>query len=962
MLGPVESMTKSKATVTLDKDESSCTTAEKDEKDIRKSNVEVSDTKPFLITRLLRFLLPKGFLAKSENTAIASSKEPSRIAALLDYFFFVSAYRLVWTSALGKISEIEQFPLLSQKRHAAHRIQQFDTAFACFRGLAPKKNGKYRTSRHPFLRALLHTLRAQIIEGCLSSVLWAGVAIGHILMYRVLIRYLIAFYLADGSFERHTYGRGALYVLASATMAFVASFFQTRALQALSLAGGEAQTLVSAIVINKSLVISPLARREHAQRQTTLERLPEDLSAADGGRDEDCSRWSEGTVLNLLNTDAERVKLGFGESLFALVSLCAMPMVVGLSYWLIGWAGLASFALAIPCIGGIVLLVRSLVRVRTQINAATDLRVTKVNDLLHGIRLLKAYVWEDIYADLVRDIRNRESRLNQSRLVRGSGVTVLSKYMSTGPAFVALAILASKNKLGIQSSPDILTLALMAWLISMLMQRLPSGLVFMTDAWLSVKRIEDYLSAREFPVAKDVSLSSDTESTKGHDALKPELAICLEDAEFAWKSSNAIQSTDVEKDAKLSEKCDHFQLHPVTLDITQGELVAIVGATSSGKSSLAAGLACCMPLIRGTIKRQALPIYSPAAIWIRSTTIRENVLFYLPYDESRYQRVLVACSLDVDLARLGQGDQEVIGEKGITLSGGQKARIGLARAMYSALHASEVASVDEETQKKKKKNAFTAVEVQPREIVILDDPLSALDAKVGAAVFDKVILQGMTGMTRVLVTQQTRILNQCERVLWIENGKICADGTFEQLMERVDAFRTFVGQYKQLEQLERQEADVLVDSPIEASHDEGRRAELMLAEEQKREKVPWSLYKAYIRLPRSAWFCILILPCYCASQIANVAISLFFAWWTGQKYHLKLEEWIGLGVSLMFMHGLLFMSTSIFTQTALTRCSRDAGSRALAGVLRAPISFFDTTPLGRIIHRFTLVSDAWCSP
>ena len=190
----------------------------------------------------------------------------------------------------------------------------------------------------------------------------------------------------------------------------------------------------------------------------------------------------------------------------------------------------------------------------------------------------------------------------------------------------------------------------------------------------------------------------------------------------------------------------------ITLTIRKGEMLAITGAVGSGKSSLLTAILKELPLRKGTLSIHGKVAYVPQIPWVFSGTVRENILFGLPFHKERFQRVVHVCGLVKDLSDFARGDLTEIGQRGVSLSGGQKARVGLARAVYS--------------------NA---------DIYLLDDPLSAVDTKVGRKLFDSCILGELSGRIRLLDTHQLQYLKDVSRIAVIEKGSVVYQGSYDEL-------------------------------------------------------------------------------------------------------------------------------------------------------------------------------------
>ena len=226
---------------------------------------------------------------------------------------------------------------------------------------------------------------------------------------------------------------------------------------------------------------------------------------------------------------------------------------------------------------------------------------------------------------------------------------------------------------------------------------------------------------------------SDQTSYSEPSSIEPLLSIS--DATCSWNQSNLTDT-----------------LCGITLTVRKGEMLAITGAVGSGKSSLLTAILRELPLRTGALSIQGKVAYVPQIPWVFSGTVRENILFGLPFLEERFQRVVHVCGLAKDLSDFTRGDLTEIGQRGASLSGGQKARVGLARAVYS--------------------NA---------DIYLLDDPLSAVDTKVGRQLFHSCILGELSGRIRLLATHQLQYLKNVSRIAVIEKGSIAYDGSYDEL-------------------------------------------------------------------------------------------------------------------------------------------------------------------------------------
>lgn len=283
---------------------------------------------------------------------------------------------------------------------------------------------------------------------------------------------------------------------------------------------------------------------------------------------------------------------------------------------------------------------------------------------------------------------------------------------------------------------------------------------------------------------------------------------------------------------------------------------------------------------------------------------------------------------------LPHGDLTEIGERGITISGGQKQRLNIARAIY-----------------------FDA------DIVLMDDPLSAVDAHVGRHIFDNAILGLLKDKCRILATHQLWVLSRCDRIVWMEAGKIQAVDTFDNLMRDHKGFQdlmeTTAVEKKEEEEAEEEEDDKLKQLVLTETA-EARKAKknkkgaaLMQQEERAEASVPWSVYGAYVRASGTIMNAPLVIFVLVLSQGANIMTSLWLSYWTSDKFGMSIGQYIGIYAALGAVQALLMFLFSVLLSILGTNSSKVMLREAMFRVLRAPMSFFDTTPLGRITNRFS---------
>ncbi|KAF3838661.1 hypothetical protein F7725_010429 [Dissostichus mawsoni] len=397
----------------------------------------------------------------------------------------------------------------------------------------------------------------------------------------------------------------------------------------------------------------------------------------------------------------------------------------------------------------------------------------------------------------------------------------------------------------------------------------------------------------------------------------------------------------------------HKTLHRIDLRIKRGSLVGICGGVGTGKSSLLSALLGQMTLLEGNVAVSGGFAYVAQQAWILNDSLKENILFGNEYDPEKYNAVLEACCLLPDLAELPYGDMTEIGERGANLSGGQRQRVSLARALYSE-----------------------------RPIMLLDDPLSAVDACVGSHVFHKAIKAAGKNKTVLFVTHQLQYLPQCDRVILMKDGQIAEQGSHAQLMCRERDYASLFNSMQQenlvKENLKnKREGAVKPDSVVDVAKAvpkaESKKGEcLMKAEEKGSGAVAWSVYAAYIKAAGGPIVFIINVFLFLSTTGTIAFSNWWLSHWIGQgsgntslisenetmasnsmrlNPHIQYYSTVyvaSMGASLLLktMRGLVFVKCTVKAASVLH-------DKLFRQLLLSPMHFFDTTPLGRILTRFS---------
>ena len=318
--------------------------------------------------------------------------------------------------------------------------------------------------------------------------------------------------------------------------------------------------------------------------------------------------------------------------------------------------------------------------------------------------------------------------------------------------------------------------------------------------------------------------------------------------------------------------------------------------------------------------------YCPQHAWIQSSTVQENITFGKPMDTQRLKRAVGAASFAADLERLPNGIASEIVERGANLSGGQKARLSLARAIYA-----------------------------DADIYLLDDPLAALDPRVGRTVFQECFLDALHGKTRLLVTQALNFLPQVDHIIVLKNGTIAEQGSYAQLYRQNGQLRKMVDAVeKRTEKGEKNSNGSEAAKPKKAANTEDAPAgNIVHDEEVTTGAIRGSTWWSYIRAA-GGWKIIIALILSIASQQAGaVMMNQWLTWWTTNQFHQKIEFWFGIYDGIGVATSLLMVVLNIFILFGVLAASRTFHNKAFSGVIGAPMGWFHANPAGRVINRFS---------
>eukprot|EP00043_Microstomoeca_roanoka_P004214 m.48205 g.48205 ORF g.48205 m.48205 type:complete len:1423 (-) comp12387_c0_seq3:88-4356(-) len=654
------------------------------------------------------------------------------------------------------------------------------------------------------------------------------------------------------------------------------------------------------------------------------------------------AKVTTGHIINLVSNDVERIMMSIPFLHYLWISLVQLVVVTVLAWQEVGVYAISGIVFYLFYIPLHMYLSRRFAILRRETAELTDQRVKVTNEVLCGMRIIKMYAWEYPFHAAIQRVRQAEvTRVIASGVMKGLNLATF--YCATAIAgYFCFMPMVVENK-PLNAHTVFYTLALLEALRFVVGLKVPMSSQGLSEVIVAMHRIQAFLDIPDF---HGISVASTRDSSPSSlDALTP-----TPSKPPPPESNDAAPGRVMLQQATVCwEQRARPSLSNVSLTVEPGEFIGVCGPVGCGKTTLLMALLREVPLARGHMSLTGNLSFASQTPWIQNATVKENILMADNFGEARYNAVVHACALRQDLLLLPAGDDTEVGERGVTLSGGQKARVSLARAVY-----------------------------RQADIYLLDDPLSAVDTEVGRHLFTECFQNLLKNKTRILVTHQVQHLQAVDKVVVLSReGQILAVGPYAYVTKQhPEIFKHLAEQMEHpsndnndgpLENdilLEENRANPVVgdqqtehpslDKNPSVEMPANAHGKLVQAETRQEGAVTTSTYKTYLLAMGSAGTLFLLLMIQLLPQVAMIGVDVFLATWVKMDPSRQKDEKNFITYTLLVAVTVAFaILRGNVTIRAIVRASRRLHENMLSAILAAPIRFFDTQPSGRILNRFS---------
>ncbi|OMJ90037.1 hypothetical protein SteCoe_7719 [Stentor coeruleus] len=719
-----------------------------------------------------------------------------------------------------------------------------------------------------FAKAVLKTVGIQYI----CSVLLMIFGQTQTIIQAVLLNYIVD-YLMDTNAPKY---QGALLIIAFILSTLIGSTFKSNSSYRTLILTGKLKNMIAILVSEKVLKLQNRVISEDSLK---------------------------GKILNTISTDMELLELMnftvfFWAAPFVLIFAI---LVVSYTFGPIAIIGLGISVIHVPFVFFITKLSS---KYRTNAHLHGDLRIKMIQNLIEGIKIIKLYAWELPFLKLISDKRKQEIK-ERKIITNFNGILqILSIASIPLLIFISLLVQVSTDQ---SFTPGKMFLVVNVFfnthIIIVYINSTGIGTIFV---FLGImKRTGEILLLEEY-----TKTSIDTEGG---------LSIYIKDLTADWKEKKVDKEKN-DDDIKLKDNsiCEKHCLENISFKAKEGELIVVVGPVGSGKTSLLMSLLGEMINKSGSVSVKGKIAFASQEPWIISGSVKENIIMGRKFDEELYEKCLSACDLNKDLEIFHDRDETLVGDRGFTLSGGQRARVNLARAAYSK-----------------------------SDIYLLDDPLSAVDPEVANHIFNYCVKGVLAEKTIVLVTHQIQFLSRSDKILVLDSGQLFFYGSYSKLKKH-EGIKSILGDFTfhktTSESTKKNVSDIKEETKEKLKIEE---------EEISQSNVSVKSYYKYLIFGfKSFFFILLFFLLLIATQMIFQAFFYLASLWSKQDDQYSLYYIQGMGILVMLTYiGYAFRIYSFIN--ILLSSNIKLHNKALKSIALTQAVFYDKNPTGRIINRFS---------
>ncbi|KAI3469383.1 hypothetical protein Pfo_026046 [Paulownia fortunei] len=627
-----------------------------------------------------------------------------------------------------------------------------------------------------------------------------------------------------------------------------------------------------------------------------------------------------GQIVNYMAVDCQQLS----DLVYQLHTLWMMPFQVGVAllllYVYIGVSVVVSLAAVVAVMFLTLTITRKNNTFQFNVMKNRDVRMKATTELLNNMRVIKFQAWEEHFCKKIQSARQKEYSWLSKFMYTISGNLVLLWSIPIAIAALTFGV-ATLMQVRLDAG-TVFTATSVFKILQEPIQSFPQTLIAVSQAIISLGRLDSYLTSHEL----------EDKTVEREEGCDGRIAVEVKEGTFAWDDEGG-----------------QHVLEDLNFEVKKGELAAIVGTVGSGKSSLLASVLGELHKISGKVRVCGTTAYVAQTSWIQNATIQENILFGSPMDNEKYKNVIKVCSLEKDLEIMEHGDQTEIGERGINLSGGQKQRIQLARAVY-----------------------------QDCDIYLLDDVFSAVDAHTGTEIFKECVRGALKDKTVLLVTHQVDFLHNADLIMVMRDGKIVQSGKYEELRQSDLDFSALVAAHETSMELVETNTTVSginvrqapesphkqvpkspqnISSQSELNTEPGQfksnKGSSKLIEDEEREtgRVSLNVYKQYCTEAYGWWGITAVILTSILWQLSQMSCDYWLAYETSEERKFVASLFIGIYSALAVISCVFVAVRSILVAFLGLKTAQSFFNQILNSILHAPMSFFDTTPSGRVLSR-----------